>query len=363
MMEFIDVGAIHERSREEIEQAIARVLAHRRFINGPEVYQLEEALGEFLDGVHCVAVSSGTMALEIAMRALGIGPGNEVITTPFSWISTAETIGLVGAKPVFADIDPATYNMDPREVEKAVTPATKAILPVNLFGQMADYSRLNAIAERYGLYVIEDAAQSFGASQNNLKSCTAGTVSCTSFFPAKPLGCYGDGGAVFTKDGELASVIRAITNHGGRKRGHHEFLGTNGRCDTLQAAILLAKFPAFKEEVTLRQAIGSRYTDRLKDSCVTPSILPGNSHIYAQYTIRPKDRNKLAEGLRASGIPTAVYYSTCLHQQPVFAHLEGSFPHAEKVSNEVISLPFHPYLSENDQDRVIEAVKEIENDQ
>ncbi|MGC9451537.1 MAG: DegT/DnrJ/EryC1/StrS family aminotransferase [Oceanipulchritudo sp.] len=363
-MEFIDLKAIHEKSGGRIEAAIAKVLSHGKFINGPEVYELEEQLSNFLGGVHCVLCSSGTMALEIALRSLEIGPGDEVITTPFTWISTAETIGLVGAKPVFVDIDPDTYNLLPEAVEAAVTPRTAAIIPVNLFGQMADYAALESIALKHGLPIIEDAAQSLGAEQGGRKSCTVGTVSCTSFFPAKPLGCYGDGGAVFTGDADLATTLRAIVNHGGRTRGEHEFLGTNGRCDTLQAAILLAKLPGFLKEIRLREAIGRRYTEGLEACCRTPITGSGNTHVHAQYTIRHGNRDQLAGFLKERGIPSAVYYRNCLHQQPVFQPLgyaEGSFPNAEKAANEVLSLPFHPYLDEPDQDRIIETVIEFEN--
>jgi UDP-2-acetamido-2-deoxy-ribo-hexuluronate aminotransferase len=367
-MQFIDIQAIHARSAEKIDAAMAKVMQHGRYINGPEVFELEATLGEFLgkpgNPLHCVAVASGTMALEIALRALGIGPGDEVITTPFTWISTAETIALVGATPVFADIEADTYNIDPKEVEKVITPKTKAIIPVDLFGQMADYPALEAIAEKHGLKIIEDAAQSFGAEQNGRKAGTMGTVATTSFFPAKPLGGYGDGGAVFTEDKALAEAIRAVTNHGCKERESHYLLGTNGRCDSLQAAIIRAKFPNFRdEEIALRQQVGARYTEALQAHVVTPAIHHGNTHIYAQYTIRSKNRDRLAEALKAADIPSAVYYRKCLHKQEVFAKLpsaEKAFPEAEQASGEVISLPFHPYLSQNDQDRIIETVIEQE---
>ncbi|MFP4259561.1 MAG: DegT/DnrJ/EryC1/StrS family aminotransferase [Opitutales bacterium] len=365
-MQFIDIQAIHAKSAEKIDAAMAKVMQHGRYINGPEVYELEATLGEFLGTseapVYAVAVASGTMALEIALRALGIGPGDEVITTPFTWISTAETIALVGATPVFADIDSDTYNIDPKEVEQAITPKTKAILPVDLFGQMADYPALEAIAEKHGLKIIEDAAQSFGAEQNGRKAGSMGQVATTSFFPAKPLGGYGDGGAVFTEDPALAETLRAVTNHGCKEREAHHTLGTNGRCDSLQAAIIQAKFPNFRdEEIALRQEVGARYTEALKDCVITPAIHPGNTHIYAQYTIRVKNRDRLAEALKAKDIPSAVYYRKPLHRQQVFAGLAcstKSFPNTEKASEEVISLPFHPYLNPNDQDRIIGAVIE-----
>lgn len=362
-MQFIDIKAIHAHSADQIDAAVAKVFEHGRYINGPEVYELEATLGKFLGGekpLHCIAVASGTMALEVALRALGIGPGDEVITTPFTWISTAETIALVGATPVFADIEPDTYNIDPKEVEKVITPKTKAIIPVDLFGQLADYAALEAIAETHGLKIIEDAAQSFGAEQNGRKAGTMGHVATTSFFPAKPLGGYGDGGAVFTADDQLAEDLRAVTNHGCKEREAHYVLGTNGRCDSLQAAIIHAKFANFKnEEIELRQKIGARYSEALVDYVGVPAIHSGNTHIYAQYTIRPKNRDSLGEALKAADIPSAVYYRKPLHQQAVFGNLpcaQKSFPNTEKASQEVISLPFHPYLSEADQDRIIETV-------
>jgi len=365
IMQFIDIKAIHAHSASAIDDAVAKVFEHGRYINGPEVYELEATLGEFLGGSHCIAVASGTMALEVALRALKIGPGDEVITTPFTWISTAETIALVGATPVFADIEADTYNIDPKEVEKVITPKTRAIISVNLFGQMADYPALEAIAEKHGLKIIEDAAQSFGAEQNGRKSGTIGAVACTSFFPAKPLGGYGDGGAIFTTDEAMAEDLRAITNHGGKVREYHHLLGTNGRCDSLQAAVVQAKFANFRdEEIALRQKVGQRYSDALKDSVSVPAIHPGNTHIYAQYTIRVKDRKSLGDALKAKDIPSAVYYRKCLHQQPVFGELscaKKTFPNAEKATQEVISLPFHPYLTEADQDHIIETVIEHEN--
>lgn len=367
-MQFIDIKAIHARSSEKIDTAIAKVLEHGQYINGPEVEALEMSLGTFLgtvdQPVNCTAVASGTMALEIALRALGIGPGDEVITTPFTWISTAETIALVGATPVFADIEADTFNINPIEAKKAISQKTRAIIAVDLFGQMADYSALEAISEEHGLTIIADAAQSFGAQQNGRKAGTVGHVATTSFFPAKPLGGYGDGGAIFTRDESLSEDIRAITNHGCKEREEHYLLGTNGRCDSLQAAIINAKFCNFRrEEIRLRQVVGARYNQGLKDHVSVPKAFSGNSHIYAQYTIRSKDRNRLAEALKRKGIPSAVYYRKPLHKQEVFRHFptaKKSFPVAEKASEQVISLPFHPYLSQVEQNQVISAVLEHE---
>lgn len=359
-MQFIDLKTQYEQSRVEIDRRMRAVLEHGQFIMGPEIAELERELSAYVGVKHCVTVSSGTASLEIAMRALGIGPGDEVITVPFTWISTAETIRLVGATPVFVDIDLATYNMNAELLEAAITERTKAIMPVGLFGQIPNLEAINAIAEKYGLNVIDDAAQSFGATQNGTRSCALTTVASTSFFPAKPLGCYGDGGALFTNDDQLAHDMKAIRTHGGVARHHHTLVGTNGRMDTLQAAVVLAKFPTFGWEVERRRAIGARYSELLADVCVTPEIMNGNTHVYAQYTVRVPNRDAVGQKLKEAGIPSAVYYPKCLHEQPVFASLGyeyGRFPSSERASKEVISLPMHPFLTEAEQDKVVAAVK------
>jgi UDP-2-acetamido-2-deoxy-ribo-hexuluronate aminotransferase len=309
---------------------------------------------------HAITCASGTDSLEIALRALGIGPGDEVITVPFTWISSAEAIELVGARPVFVDIDPLDYNLDVAQLVKAISPQTKAIMPVSLFGQLPDIEEINRLATRHGIPVLEDAAQSFGATRHGKKSCAVSKIGSTSFFPAKPLGCYGDGGALFTDDDSLAEKMKAIRTHGGLQRHHHPLLGMNGRFDTLQAAILLPKLAHFSHEVETRGRIGARYSELLKDVCITPRIREGNTHVYAQYTIRVLQRDKVAERLKAKGIPTAVYYPKCLHEQPVFSGLGyrwGDFPESEKASREVLSLPMHPFLTEKEQDKIVEAVK------
>ena len=359
-IEFIDLKQQYQRHKAEIDIRIHRVLDHGCFIMGPEVGELETALANYVGCRHAITVASGTDSLEIALRALDIGAGDEVITVPFTWISTAEVIGLVGAKPVFVDIEPATYNLNVDLIEAAITPRTKAILPVSLFGQMPDYDRINAIADKHGLTVIEDAAQSFGATRNGRRSCSVTKIASTSFFPAKPLGCYGEGGALFTNDDALAEKMKAIRTHGGLTRHHHPQLGMNGRFDTIQAAVLLAKLPHFNWEVEQRMRIGARYSEQLRGCCVVPAIADGNTHVYAQYTIRVPHRDQLGEKLKAQGIPTAVYYPKCLHEQPVFANCGaryGDLPHAEKAALEVISLPMHPFLAEAVQDQIIAAVK------
>jgi UDP-2-acetamido-2-deoxy-ribo-hexuluronate aminotransferase len=359
-MQFIDLKEQYDRYRSEINSRMAAVMDHGNFIMGPEIAECESALAQFAGTKHAITVASGTDSLEIALRAWGIGPGDEVITVPFTWISSAEAIGLVGARPVFVDIDPVDFNIDITKLEAAISPRTKAIMPVSLFGQMPDFASINAIAAKYGIPVLEDAAQSFGASQSGRKSCAVSTIGSTSFFPAKPLGCYGDGGALFTDNDELALKMKAIRTHGGTKRHHHTLLGMNGRFDTLQAAVILAKLPHFADEVEARSKIGARYSELLKDVCQTPAIRPGNLHVYAQYTIRVPNRDALGTMLKEDGIPTAVYYPKCLHEQPVFADLGykwGDFSAAEKASREVIRLPMHPFLSDAHQKRVVEAVK------
>lgn len=359
-IEFIDLKAQYARLRDQIRARIDAVLEHGQYIMGPEVAELEGRLAEFVGVKHCIAVSSGTDALLVAMMALGIKPGDEIITTPFTFIATGEMIALLGAKPVFVDIDPNTYNIDPSLIEHAITMRTKAIMPVSLYGQCADFDAINSIADRYGLIVIEDAAQSLGATYKGRQSCALSQIGCTSFFPSKPLGGYGDGGACFTDDDGLALRMGQIRLHGQDRRYHHPAIGINGRIDTLQAAILLAKMEAFAEELAARSSIGMRYNELLKDSVKVPYIQPYNTSVYAQYTIEVDDRSALQDSLKQLGIPTAVHYPVPLNLQPAFAELkqpEGSFPVAERVAKRVMSLPMHPYLSEADQKEIVEAIK------
>ena len=360
-MEFIDLKEQYRRYQAETDDRLQRVLRHAQFVMGPEVGELEEALAKYVGVKHCLTVASGTASLEIALRALGVGAGDEVITVPFTWISTAEVIGLVGARPIFVDIEPESYNMNIGLLEAAITSRTKAIVPVSLFGQMPDYGRINEIAARYGVPVLEDGAQSFGATQRGRRSCGVTAIGSTSFFPAKPLGCYGEGGALFADDDQLAWKMRAIRTHGGVTRHDHPLLGTNGRFDTLQAAVLLAKLPHFDWEIKERHRIGARYSSALAGRAVVPAVAPGNTHVYAQYTIRLPERDKAVVRLKEQGIPTAVHYPKCLHEQPVFAKLGyhwGDFPVAEKASREVLSLPMHPFLTEPDQASIISAIRE-----
>ena len=358
-MEFIDLKAQYERIRPQVDERIRRVLEHGKYIMGPEVAELEERLAAYVGVKHCIGVASGTDALLIAMMALGVGPGDEVITTPFTFIATGEMIALIGAKPVFVDIDPRTYNLDPALIEPAVTPRTRAILPVSLYGQCADLDAINAVAARHGLPVIEDAAQSFVATYKGRRSCALSTIGCTSFFPSKPLGCYGDGGACFTDDDALAKAMRQIRVHGQDRRYHHPVIGVNGRIDTLQAAVLLAKLEVFEEEVAARGRIGARYSELLRGHVTTPHLAPQCTSVYAQYTVRTPERDSMVESMRAAGVPTAIHYPTPLHMQPAFADLRlgrGSFSAAESAARDVLSLPMHPYLNQGDQDTIATAL-------
>jgi UDP-2-acetamido-2-deoxy-ribo-hexuluronate aminotransferase len=362
-MEFIDLKQSYNKYKESIDLRIRKVLDNGTYIMGPEIVELETSLKEYVRVKHCISVASGTDSLEIALRAFNIGMGDEVITVPFSWISTAEVIVQVGATPVFVDIEPDYYSLNHNLLEKAITKKTKAIMPVSLFGQMPNLEEIMRIAEKYNIPVIEDAAQSFGATRHGKKSCGVCVISSTSFFPAKPLGCFGDGGALFTDDDEIANNIRAIRNHGGLVRHNHTHIGMNGRMDTIQAAVILGKWHGFEEEVEARIKIGARYSEALKSFVDVPKILDGNTHVYAQYTVRVESgkREFVIDFLKNRGIPTGVYYPKCFHEQPAFAFLKynlGDFPESEKASNEVLSLPMHPYLNVQEQDYIIESLIE-----
>lgn len=354
IMDFIDLKTQYLRIQTDVNVRMQKVLDHGKYIMGPEVKELEDKLAVFVGAKHCLGVANGTDALLIAMMALGIGHDDEVITTPFTFIATGEMIALIGAKPVFVDIDPRTYNIDPTKIEAAITQKTKAIMPVSLYGQCADFDLINSIAKKYSIPVIEDAAQSFGATYKSRKSCNLSTIGCTSFFPSKPLGCYGDGGAIFTNDDDLAKSMREIRLHGQDKRYHHSCLGLNGRLDTLQAAVLLAKLEIFSEEIKLRAQVGTSYSELLKNKVVTPYIEPYNTSVYAQYTVQVDNRSEVQTKLQDAGIPTAVHYPIPLHKQPVFAeYATMQLPVAENVAAKVMSLPMHPYLKNNDIENIV----------
>lgn len=358
-MEFIDLKSQQSALKAAIDARMATVLAHGQYIMGPEVRELEERLGAYVGGGHCITVASGTEALLIALMALDIEPGDEIITTPFTFAATAEVIALLGAVPVFVDIEPDTANIDVGMIEDAITPRTKAIIPVSLYGQPADMDEINAIASKHGLSVIEDAAQSFGATYKGRPSCDLSHLACTSFFPSKPLGCYGDGGAIFTRDDAMAKVMREIRTHGQERRYYHTRLGLGGRMDTLQCAVVLAKLERFDWEVTQRLRLGARYEALLKDHVETVAVRSDRTSVYAQYSIFVDNREKLREALHNVGIPTAVHYPIPLHQQPAYAKRCRviAADHAEAASNRVMSLPMSADLSESDQDFVIENLR------
>lgn len=358
---FIDLAIQQRAIRPALEENIHRVLRHGQYIMGPEVKQLEDKLAAYVGVKHCITASSGTDTLLIAMMAVGIGPGDEVITTPFTFVATGEMIALLGAIPVFVDIDPKTYNIDPSKIEASITSRTKAIMPVSLYGQCADMDAINAIAGKHSLPVIEDAAQSFGATYKGKKSCALSTIGSTSFFPSKPLGGYGDGGALFTDDDSLAKAMREIRVHGQDRRYHHLRIGINGRFDTLQAAVLLAKMERFEWEVEQRQKVGAGYTAMLSSRCpkvTVPYIEPHNASVYAQYSILVNDRDAVSKRLNEMGIPTAVHYPVPLNKQPAYQSACGgqTTPVSDEVAGKVMSLPMGPDLSEGDQRRIIEAL-------
>jgi UDP-2-acetamido-2-deoxy-ribo-hexuluronate aminotransferase len=358
-MQFIDLKTQSQRIETALYARIKAVIDHGGFIMGPEIHELEQVLASYVGSQHALAVSSGTDALLIALMAIGVKAGDEVITTPFSFFATAEVIMLLGATPVFVEIERDTYNIDPTLLEAAITSKTKAIIPVNLYGQCANYDAINAIAARHQIPVIEDAAQSFGATYNGQRSCGLTTIGCTSFFPSKPLGCYGDGGACFTNDDNLAARMNEIRIHGQAKRYHHTSLGINGRMDTIQAAILLEKMAIFPEEIELRQVVAERYKQLLPKDIKTPVIQPHNLSVYAQYTIEVENRDALQAALQQKGIPTAVHYPAGLHEQPIFKALHPGlqhFPETEHAARHVMSLPMHPYLTEKEQVLICNAV-------
>jgi len=355
-MNFIDLKTQYRQIEDDVFARIRGVLEHGQYIMGPEVRELEERLAERVGVKHCIGVSSGTDALLVAMMALGVGPGDEVITSPFTFIATGEMIALLGAKPVFVDIDPQTYNIDPERIETAITPKTRAIMPVSLYGQCADFDAINAIAEQYGLPVIEDGAQSLGATYKGRQSCALSTVGCTSFFPSKPLGGYGDSGACFTDDDGLAKLMREIRVHGQDRRYHHPRVGINGRIDTIQAAVLLAKLDLFETEVEARWRIGARYSQLIQSKGLpftTPFIAERNTSVYAQYTLLSDERDAVLERLQAAEIPTAVHYPVPLNKQPALQTTEFDLAVSERLSGKVFSLPMHPYLSDSDQEQIV----------
>ena len=348
-IDFANLGLAYQEHKEAIDKAMSEVVSSGSFIMGPAVNELEDKLSNFVGVKHSISCSSGTDALLLAMMAIDIQPGDEIITTPFTFIASAETIAFLKAKPVFVDIEEATYNLDPSKIEAAITNKTKAIIPVSLYGQPADMDEINAIAKRHKLIVIEDAAQSFGAAYKGNRSCNLSDIACTSFFPAKPLGCFGDGGAVFTNNNILAEKIKSLRLHGQSKRYHHQYVGMGGRLDTLQAAVLNVKLDHYGIDIQRRQNVAQTYSKYLKGKVTIPFVNKDRTSVWAQYSIRVEQRDMVQQKLKAANIPTAVHYPMPLHLQECFAYLggrKGDFPIAEKVSQEIMSLPMNPFLSE-----------------
>ena len=358
-MQFIDLVAQQDRIKDKLNANIQKVLAHGQYILGPEVHELEEKLSAYTGAKYCITCANGTDALQIAQMAFGIGPGDEVITPGFTYIATAETVAVLGAKPIYVDINPKTYNLDVEQLEAAITPRTKAIIGVSLYGQCADYDAINAIAAKYNIPVIEDAAQSFGASYKGRKSCNLTTIACTSFFPSKPLGCYGDGGAIFTNDEALATVIRQIARHGQDRRYHHIRVGVNSRLDTLQAAILLPKLEILDDEMQARQRVAETYNQLFTEVGITtiPFIEAHNQSAWAQYTIQVDNRDEVQAKLKEQGIPTAVHYPIPLNKQPAVVDSNAVLPVGDAVAKKVMSLPMHPYLSNTSIETIVDSLR------
>lgn len=361
---FIDLKSQYKVLKPKIDERIFKVLEHGQFILGPEVKECEEALGKFIGSKHAITCSNGSDAIQMVLMALNIGPGDEVITTAFSFIATIEMIAITGAKPVMVDIDPDTFNIDVKKIEAAITPKTKAIMPVSLYGQPADFDEINALAKKHNLIVIEDAAQSFGAPYKGKRSCNLSEVSCTSFFPAKPLGCYGDGGAIFTNNDELAKNLISIRMHGmGEHRYSHPRIGVNGRLDTLQAAILLTKLERYPWEIDQRQKVADRYNSAFADlrakGVFTPVIRNDRQSVWAQYTLRVPNRDQFQKKLQEKGVPTAVHYPRTMADQPAYKEISvvHDIPVARQAADQVVSLPMFPDMTENTQNQIIEAVR------
>jgi UDP-2-acetamido-2-deoxy-ribo-hexuluronate aminotransferase len=365
MIPFIDLKSQYEAIKPQIQKRIQNVLEHGAYVNGPEVAELEAQLAQFTGTKFALTCASGTDALLIPMMALGIKPGDEVITTAFSFIATAETICLMGATPIYVDIDPKTFNIDPQAVEAAITPKTRAILPVSLYGQMADMDRLKALADKYNLFLIEDLAQSFGATYKGKRSGSIGHVSGTSFFPAKPLGCYGDGGAIFTNDEHLYKVMKEIREHGSERRYYHTRLGINGRLDTIQCAILLAKLERYPKEIEMRQAVAKRYEEAFKSIKMAdfsyPYVEPHNTSVWAQYSLTVPNRDEFQKKMTDRGIPTSVHYPMIMPDQPWYAdrvERRLDWSQARWAAAHVVSLPMYPDMTQDIQNKIIEAVKQ-----
>ncbi|PWH83885.1 aminotransferase DegT [Algibacter marinivivus] len=361
-IDFANLTKAYLEHKEGIDYSINSVISSSRFIMGQEINELEAALQEYTGSKYAITCSSGTDALLLAMMAIDIKPGDEIITSPFTFIATAETIAFLGAIPVFVDINEETYNIDTNLIEEKISKKTKAIMPVSLFGQIADMDEINELAEKYKLAVIEDAAQSFGATYKGNKSCNLSTIGCTSFFPAKPLGCFGDGGALFTDDENLADKIKSMRIHGQTERYIHKYVGIGGRLDTLQAAVLLEKLKYYDNDIKRRHNVAMYYNQKFGNSIIRPFIKKENTSVWAQYSIRIKKRDTLQVKLKEKGIPTAVHYPKPLHLQECFGYLgykKGAFPVSEKISNEIMSLPMNPYITNEEINYIVNEIKSL----
>jgi UDP-2-acetamido-2-deoxy-ribo-hexuluronate aminotransferase len=362
-IDFANLKLAYQEHKKDFDSAINKVVSNASFIMGPHVSDLEDNLKEFTGAKYAISCSSGTDALLLAMMALNVQPGDEIITTPFTFIATAETIAFLGAVPVFVDVDETSYNIDISKIEEKITPKTKILMPVSLYGQVSDMDEVNDLALKHNLSVIEDAAQSFGGTYKGEKSCNLSTIGCTSFFPAKPLGCFGDGGAAFTNDKRLADKMASLRLHGQTKRYHHQYIGMGGRLDALQAAILNVKIKYYENDVLRRQNVAEQYTEQLTGSnLILPKISEHKTSVWAQYSIRVPNRDKVQELLKEKGIPTAVHYPKPLHLQECFQYLgykKGDYPKSEKIANEIMSLPMNPYLSSEEVKYVANQVKAI----
>lgn len=360
MVEFIDLNAQQRRLAIEISDRMANVLEHGQYILGPEVDDLEKQFCAYTNASHCITVANGTDALQIALMALGVGPGDEIICPGFSYIASAETSALLGATLIYVDVNPITFNLDIASLEAAITPQTKAIIAVSLYGQCAQFDKINEIADIYSLPVIEDGAQSFGASFNGRKSCNLSTIGCTSFFPSKPLGCYGDGGAIFTSDAILASDMRQIARHGQARRYFHSRIGVNSRLDTIQAAILLAKLSILDTEISTRQSIADFYDEALFGTeVICPKISDNFVSAWAQYTLRLENRDRVQSDLKELGIPTVVHYPLPLNQQPAVFDAQACLPVGDMLAQQVLSIPIHAYLKPKEMAYIVDSIKKV----
>jgi len=361
-IDFANLKKAYQEHKGAIDLAMSKVVTSSSFIMGQEVGDLEQALQDFTGSKFAITCSSGTDALLLAMMALDIRPGDEIITSPFTFIATAETIAFLGAIPVFVDVDETTYNINASLIEEKITSKTKAIMPVSLYGQISDMDAINRLAEKHKITVIEDAAQSFGATYKGQKSCNVSKIGCTSFFPAKPLGCFGDGGALFTNDEELATKIKSIRVHGQTQRYIHKYIGMGGRLDTLQAAVLLEKLKHYDNDISRRQKVAEQYHKLLNETLTVPFIEEHNTSVWAQYSVRIQNRDKIQSKLKEKGIPTAVHYPQPLHLQECFSYLgyaEGDFPISEKISKEIMSLPMNPYLTDQEIEYITKEIEEL----